>query len=44
MGKGEDAECRNYCNLEIIKRYTAVCAVSLVREIWNLYCYDTQPE
>ena len=33
MGKGEDAECRNYCNLEIIKRYIAVCAVNLETEI-----------
>ena len=33
MGKGEDAECRNYCNLETIKRYIAVCAVSLGREV-----------
>ena len=35
---------RLFKDLKITKRHIAIWAVSLVREIWNLYCYDTQPE
>ena len=35
---------RLFKDLKITKRHIAIWAVSLVREVWNLYYYDTQPE